>query len=94
MALYVGILDLADGLDAILLGSGELLTIYFDRSARENQYLVAAMNSGQVPTGLTLVGYGSPPSGVPEPSTPLLLVAGLALLARRNRQEGYKGQAR
>ena len=86
MALYVGILELADGLNAILLDPGELLTIYFDQSKRENAYLLAALETGRVPAGLTLVAYGAPTPSVPEAPTLPLLVIGLAGLATASRR--------
>ena len=39
MQLWVGVLDLADGLDAILLDPDETLTIHDDRTQLENAYL-------------------------------------------------------
>ena len=87
MALYVGILDLADGLNAILLDAGELLTIYFDRSKSENSYLLAALeNPSGLPRGLTLVAYGAPTPSMPEaPTLPLLFLgfAGIAVVRRQ-----------
>jgi T5SS/PEP-CTERM-associated repeat protein len=87
MALCVGILELADGLNAILLDPGELLTIYFDRSKRENAYLLAALeNQSGLPKGLTLVAYGAPIAAVPEAPTLPLLALGLAGIAMVRRQ--------
>ena len=86
MALYVGILELADGLNAILLDPDELLTIYFDQSKRENAYLLAALETGRVPAGLKLVAYGAPTPSVPEAPTLPLLVIGLAGLATASRR--------
>jgi hypothetical protein len=91
MALYVGILELADGLNAIVLDPEELLTIYFDQSKSENAYLLAALgNPGTLPKGLALVAYGGSTPSVPESPTLPLLVVGLAgmVLARLQRSNG------
>ena len=77
MQRWVGVLDLADGLDAILLDPDETLTIHDDRTKLENAYLNDVTD---LPAGLTLVAYGPTPN-VPEPGTLALLGISLAVLA-------------
>lgn len=81
MVLWLDVLDLADGLNAILLDPGELLTIHFDPNNPGNQWLVdLGYGNGVLTLASTL------PPGVPEPSTLALLslcLAGLAAARRR-----------